>query len=64
MGVAAADFDGDGWLDIFKTNFSDEPASLYHNTGDGMFVEAGLQAGIGRNQKWLGWGCGFLRLRQ
>jgi len=60
MGVAAADFDGDGWLDIFKTNFSDEPASLYRNTGDGMFEEAGLRAGIGRNQKWLGWGCGFV----
>jgi hypothetical protein len=60
MGVAAADYDGDGWLDIFKTNFSDEPASLYHNTGDGLFLESGLQAGIGRNQKWLGWGCGFL----
>jgi len=60
MGVAAADFDGDGWLDIFKTNFSDEAASLYRNTGDGMFEEAGLRAGIGRNQKWLGWGCGFV----
>ncbi len=60
MGVATADYDGDGWLDIFKTNFSDEPSSLYHNTGDGMFLEAGLQAGLGRNQKWLGWGCGFL----
>jgi hypothetical protein len=59
MGVSAADYDGDGWLDIFKTNFSDEPASLYHNGGDGNFVEAGLEAGIGRNQKWLGWGCGF-----
>ena len=60
MGVTTADYDADGWLDIFKTNFSDEPASLYHNSGEGLFVESGLQAGIGRNQKWLGWGCGFL----
>ena len=59
MGAAAGDFDGDGWLDIFKTNFSDEPASLYQNSGDGTFGEAGLRAGIGRNQPWVGWGCGF-----
>lgn len=59
MGVTAGDFDGDGWLDIFKTNFSDEPSSLYHNTSDGMFAETGMRAGIGRNQRWLGWGCGF-----
>jgi hypothetical protein len=60
MGVAAADYDGDGWLDIFKTNFSGEPSSLYHSAGRGMFLEAGLEAGVGRDQKWLGWGCGFL----
>ncbi len=60
MGVAAADYDGDGWLDIFKTNFSDESASLYRNSGQGMFVDVAQQAGIARNQKWLGWGCGFL----
>ncbi len=60
MGVAAADFDHDGWLDILKTNFSDESASLYHNTRDGLFVDAALPLGLGRNKKWLGWGCGFV----
>src|SRR5437667_3313055 len=37
MGVTAADYDCDGWLDIFKTNFSEDTSSLYHNTGPGVF---------------------------
>ncbi len=59
MGVAAGDFDRDGWLDILKTNFQDESTSLYHNTRDGLFIDAALPAGLGRNRKWVGWGCGF-----
>ena len=59
MGVAAADYNADGWLDIFKTNFSDESASLYRGTGDGQFLEDSEAAGVGRNKKWVGWGCGF-----
>ncbi|MCC6585553.1 MAG: CRTAC1 family protein [Bryobacterales bacterium] len=59
MGVTAADYNADGWLDIFKTNFSDESASLYRGTGDGLFVEESELAGVGRNKKWVGWGCGF-----
>jgi hypothetical protein len=59
MGVAAGDFDRDGWLDILKTNFSDESASLYHNKRDGLFVDSALRWGLGRNRKWVGWGCGF-----
>ena len=59
MGIAAADFNADGWLDIFKTNFSDESASLYRGTGEGLFIEDSEAAGVGRNKKWVGWGCGF-----
>lgn len=59
MGVAAADYNADGWLDIFKTNFSDESASLYRGTGEGLFIEDSEAAGVGRNKKWAGWGCGF-----
>jgi hypothetical protein len=59
MGVAAGDFDRDGWLDILKTNFSEESASLYQNKGSGLFVDEALAFGIGRNRSWVGWGAGF-----
>src|SRR5262245_62449280 len=29
MGVAVGDYDGDGWLDLVKTNFDDDTTSLY-----------------------------------
>jgi len=35
MGLAVADYDCDGWFDIFKTNFADDTCNLYHNNGDG-----------------------------
>ena len=60
MGVAAADYDRDGWLDIAKTNFDDDTTSLYRNLGDGAFEESSAQAGLGANNQYLGWGVGFL----
>jgi len=60
MGVAVADYDGDGWLDIARTNFSEQVTSLYHNYGNGGFEDASIRAGLGVNRKYLGFGVGFL----
>jgi hypothetical protein len=59
MGAAAADYDGDGWLDVFRSNFSDERETLYHNRGRGEFDDATVWAGLSRNTRFVGWGCGF-----
>jgi len=59
MGVAAGDFDRDGWLDIFKTNFSGDTSTLYHNIGKAVFDDVTFPAGVGITTRWLGWGCGF-----
>ncbi len=60
MGADAADYDGDGWLDIIKTNFSDDTATLYHNNHDGTFTDVTASAGLARNSQYLGWGTLFL----
>jgi hypothetical protein len=59
MGATVADYDGDGRLDIFKTNFSDDTSTLYRNNGDGTFSDATFAAGLGLHTKYLGWGTMF-----
>jgi len=60
MGSTVADFDGDGHLDIFKTNFSDDTSTLYRANGDGTFTDQTLAAGLGINADALGWGAMFV----
>ena len=59
MGVSAADYDCDGYLDIVKTNFAGDTPSLYHNLGGGQFEDATFAGGLGLHTQFLGWGCGF-----
>ena len=49
MGVAVADYDGDGLMDIFVANDS-VPNFLFHNLGHGKFEEVGLLAGVALNE--------------
>jgi enediyne biosynthesis protein E4 len=60
MGIAVADYDCDGWFDIFKTNFADDTCNLYHNNGDGTFSDVTFSSGVGINNRYVAWGCGFI----
>jgi enediyne biosynthesis protein E4 len=60
MGSTVADYNGSGRLHIFKTNFSDDTATLYRNNGDGTFDDVTYAAGLGLNTQYLGWGTMFL----
>jgi len=47
MGVDAEDLDGDGYLEIFVANFSDQTNALFHNDKDGLFTEITNSVGLG-----------------
>jgi len=60
MGSTIGDYDGDGRLDIFKTNFSDDTSTLYRNNGNGTFDDVTFAAGLGLYTRYLGWGTMFI----
>jgi hypothetical protein len=62
MGVAVGDYDRNGTMDIFKTNFAGDTSTLYANTGQGLCEDRTFAAGIGINTRWLGWGTGWIDL--
>jgi Tfp pilus assembly protein PilF len=56
MGVAAADYDNDGWEDLFVTGVRGN--ALYHNRGDGTFEDVTARSGLERDHQWTvaaGW---------
>jgi hypothetical protein len=61
MGVAVADYDGDGRPDVFVTN-DRMPHFLYHNDADGKLTEVAFEAGVAANETGAmvsGMGCDF-----
>jgi hypothetical protein len=61
MGVDAADYDEDGYPDIFITALSYQTYSLFHNVGDGTFTYDTNMTGVGpATQLYSGWGTHFV----
>src|ERR1700747_1638015 len=60
MGVDAPDYDRSGRHSLMITNFANQMISLYHNEGNGLFVDEAPRSEVGRNSLLtLGFGCFF-----
>jgi enediyne biosynthesis protein E4 len=61
MGVDAADVNGDGQPELYVTNFSNEPNTLYDNLGHGAFQDATMQRGLHHDSlPYIGWGTAMV----
>ncbi|HEY0547344.1 MAG TPA: CRTAC1 family protein [Pyrinomonadaceae bacterium] len=61
MGLGVGDYDNDGRVDFYVTNFSDDTNTLYHNDGEGNFTDVTFQTGHGETtMPFLGWGTAFM----
>ena len=61
MGVDCGDYDNDGLLDFYQTSYAQEMATLYKNSGDGMFQDVTMITGAGAGTlAHVTWGNGFV----
>ena len=61
MGVTIADYDNNGNLDIFVTNFESEQNTLYRNLTSKGFLDISAEAGVAQPAKpFVGWGTSFV----
>jgi hypothetical protein len=61
MGIAAGDYENNGQVDFFVTDFGDDYKVLYHNDGDASFSDVSYKAGVAQiTIPFVGWGDGFL----
>ena len=60
MGVDSADFDNDGWMDLFVANLDREIFAIYKNNHDETFDDLAPSTGVGKATKFMsGWGLKF-----
>jgi hypothetical protein len=60
MGVDSADFNDDGWMDLFVANLDREMFAIYQNNHDETFDDMALPTGVGKATKFMsGWGLKF-----
>jgi hypothetical protein len=61
MGIAVGDYENNGLLDFFITDFGDDYKVLFHNDGDANFTDVSYKAGVAQPTiPFVGWGDGFL----
>jgi hypothetical protein len=61
MGADCADYDHDGWLDFFMTDFQRQKPILFHNLGGGLFQDVTLRTGAAVGTfPYVKWGCGMV----
>jgi hypothetical protein len=60
MGVAVGDFNGDGWLDVFKTHFQEDTPILLQKNSNCTFSDITYGAGLSGFNKYVGWGAAFM----
>jgi hypothetical protein len=60
MGADVADYNHDGRLDVFMTDYQGEEPILFKNLGRGMFEDAAARSGVSAGSfPHVKWGCGF-----
>ncbi len=61
MGVTAGDYENNGQVDFFVTDFGDDYKVLFHNDGDASFTDVSYKAGLALTTiPFVGWGDGFI----
>jgi len=61
MGADCGDYDHDGLLDLFMTDFQRQKPILFRNLGSGQFEDVTMRTGAGaRSFPYVKWGCGLV----
>jgi hypothetical protein len=61
MGIAAGDYENNGLVDFFITDFGDDYKVLFHNDGGANFTDVSYKAGVAQTTiPFVGWGDGFI----